>query len=112
MAQPTPRAEGRSSQHEVTIGLRDLYEMIQSVNTGYTALSAKLDTALIQQTLQLQNISAQVADVRHDINDHEMRIRARESQNFVTARSMWTAVGIIATVIGVIFTILQVVISK
>lgn len=107
-----PQHEGRSPQHEVTIGLRDLYDMIQSVSTGYTALSAKLDTALIQQALQLQNISAQVADVRHDINDHEMRLRSREAQQFVTVRSMWTAIGIIATIIGVTFTILQVVLSQ
>ena len=107
-----PHNEGRSTPHEVTIGLRDLYDMIQTVSTGYTALSAKLDTALIQQALQIQNLSAQIADVRHDINDHEMRLRSRESANFVTARSMWTAIGVIATVIGVAFTILQVVLNQ
>ncbi len=109
MGQPhPPPGEGRSS-HTVTIGLRDLYDMIQTVSTGYTALSAKLDTALIQQTLQTQNLAGQVADIRHDVNDHEMRMRAQEARPYITPRSVWTGVGVIATVIGVAFTILQVV---
>lgn len=111
MGQPHEPNEGRSS-HSVTIGLRDLYDMIQAVNTGYTALSAKLDTTLIQQTLQTQNLAQQLADVRHDLNDHETRLRAQEARPFVSPRAVWTAVGIITSVIGVAFTILQVVLQK
>jgi hypothetical protein len=95
----------------VTIGLRDVYDTLQVLSNGYTALSAKLDTALIQQTLQMQNMAAQIGDVRHDINDHEMRLRSRESQNFVTARNMWTAVGVLAAVVATAFGILQVVLQ-
>jgi hypothetical protein len=110
MVQPAGPNEGRSSS--VTIGLRDLYDMIQTVSTGYTALSAKLDTALIQQTLQAQNIISQMSDMRHDINDHEMRMRAQESRPYITPRGVWTGVGVIATVISVVFTILQVVLHQ
>lgn len=108
MGQPDPNHGGQS----ITIGLRDLYDMIQSVNTGYTSLSSKLDTALISQTLAQQSIAQQLADVRHILGDHETRIRVIETRPYISPRSVWAGVSVVTAVLGLLFTILQVVIKQ
>lgn len=89
----------------ITIGLRDIYDQQQNSNNLITALSAKLDSALISQTMAQQSIAQQFADLRHDLADHEARLRTQEAQRFVSPRAMWTGVGVIIGALGTIFTI-------
>ncbi len=91
----------------LTIGLRDVYDQIQVISAGYTALSAKLDTALISQTMAQQTIAQQLADIRHDINDHEMRMRSQEAKPVISPRAMWTAVGVLIAGLGLVLGIAQ-----
>ena len=89
----------------ITIGLRDLYDQLQMTNQLTANLSAKLDTALIAQTMSQQSVAQQLADVRHDMADHEARLRVQEAQRFVTPRAMWAGVGVIIGALGTVFTI-------
>ena len=95
----------------ISIGLRDLYDQIQVVASGYTSLSAKLDTALISKTMAQQTIAQQLADVRRDLSDHEMRLRAQEQRQFVTPKAMWTATGVLIAGIGLVFGVVQTIIQ-
>lgn len=96
----------------ITIGLRDLYDQLQIVSSGYTSLSAKLDTALIAQTMNQQSFAQQLADIRHDQTDHEARIRAQESRVYITPKAMWTAIGVITGVMGTLFSILWAILAS
>lgn len=89
------------------IGLRDLYDQMQTVSNGYMSLSAKLDTALISQTMSQQSFAQQLADLRHTQNDHEMRLRQVEARAYISPRAMWTGVAVIVSSLGTIFAVLQ-----
>jgi hypothetical protein len=82
--------------------------MIQSVSNGYTALSAKLDTAHISQTMAAQTLTQQVADVQRVMSDHEARLRAQEFRPYVSPRSIWGGISVIVAALGLIFTIVQI----
>lgn len=88
-----------------------MYDQIQMVANGQSALASKLDTALITQTLGQQSTAQQLADIRHDMNDHEMRIRVQEARPYIAPKSMWTGISVIVGVLAVFFTIAQVVIK-
>lgn len=90
----------------ITIGLRELYAQMKAIEIVVTTMSAKVDMAIQQQNLTQQSFAQQLADIRHDLNDHETRLRIRESQNFVSARSMWTALGVIIPIVGIVITII------
>lgn len=103
-----------ASQHggqSIEIGLRDVYESVQDLTKAYTGLSAKIDTALISQTMAQQSTAQQLADMRHDLTDHEGRIRVLEQRIYVTPRSMWTAIGVIIAGLGVIVGIITIIVS-
>lgn len=80
---------------------------MQTIAAGYTALSAKIDTSLISQTMAQQSIAQQLADIRHDLNDHEMRLRQQELRQTVSPRSMWTAIGVLTGVLGIFLAVAQ-----
>ena len=88
------------------IGLRDLYVQLQSLDRATNQLGAKVDTSMQLAQLSSQSTAQQLADIRHDLNDHEARLRTRESQNFVTPRSMWMAIGVITSIVGVVTTVI------
>lgn len=58
-----------------------------------------------------QSVAQQIADLRHDINDHETRIRQQEGRTYITPRAMWTGIGVVSGVMGTMFSILQVILS-
>ncbi len=58
-----------------------------------------------QQTLNAASVAQQLADVRHDHNDHETRIRLLESKQVVSPKSMWTALGVLVPIVALIVTI-------
>ena len=89
---PDPLASPSHGGH-IVIGLRDLYDQIQTLSAGNASLSAKVDTALITHTLAQQSIATQLSDFRADVNDHEMRIRVVESRPYISPKSMWLALG-------------------
>ncbi len=90
------------------IGLRDVYNQMQVISSGYTTLSAKLDTALIAQTMAQQSFAREMADVRHDINDHEMRMRTVEARPYVSPKSVWSAVGVLIAAMGLVVAIIEI----
>lgn len=88
------------------IGLRDLYTQLQHLDRTITALSAQIQMATQQQTLNAASVAQQLADIRHDQNDHETRIRLLESKQVVSPKSMWTALGVLVPIVGLIVTII------
>ena len=97
---------GQSST--ITIGLRDVYDQMQVITSGYTTLSAKLDTALIAQTLGQQSIAQQLADIRHDLNDHEMRLRTNEARPYVSPKSVWSGVAVLIAAMGLVVAVIEI----
>lgn len=106
------RGGAQHGGQSISIGLRDLYDQLQELTRAYTSLSAKIDTALISQTMAQQSIAQQLADLRHDLTDHEARIRAQEAKVYITPRAMWGGIGVIATVLGVLFTVFTMILSR
>lgn len=96
---------------QITIGLRDLYVQLQTLNAGYASLAAKLDLALAAQTVTRESIAAQLADIRADVGDHEARLRQQESRIYVTPRSLWAGVGVLTGVFGLMFALFQVILK-
>lgn len=87
--------------HHVTIGLRDVYNEIQTLSHGYTRLEGKLDTALSVQTIHLNSIGREISDTQTQTRELEVRLRAVERQPVVTPRAVWTAVGVLIAALGV-----------
>lgn len=102
MGHPTPQDPGGP----ILIGLRDLYAQLQHLDRTITGLSAQIQMAAQQQTLQTASTAQQIADMRHDMNDHETRIRAQEARQVVSPRGMWTALAVILPMIASIVTII------
>jgi hypothetical protein len=99
---PSPQDPGGP----ILIGLRDLYVQLQALDRSVTALNAAIQMQTQQQTLNAASVAQQLADFRHDMNDHETRIRLQEARVIVSPRSMWLAVGTIAPIVSIIVTIL------
>jgi ElaB/YqjD/DUF883 family membrane-anchored ribosome-binding protein len=95
----------------ITIGLRDLYDQIQELSKNYAALASKIDTGIVSQTLAVQSIAQQIADLRHDFTDHEARLRVQEAKVYITPRAMWTGIGVITGVMGTLLVVLQVILN-
>lgn len=109
MGEPRPVDHGGQV---VTIGLRDIYDQVQQVSTGYTSLVAKLDAALISQGLHQQTITQQFGEIHRDIQDHEHRLRALEARPNITPKAAWGAAGIIIAGLSLVLTIIALIISK
>lgn len=108
----SPQADDRDEHGgRFTLGLRDLYAEIQRALDAVHSLSTKLDTALIAQTMAQQATAQQLTNLRHELNDHESRLREQERRQVVTPKSMWTAIGVLTSVSGVLFGILQLLIK-
>jgi hypothetical protein len=88
------------------IGLRDLYAQLQAIDRSVTTLSAQVQMATQQQNQNAASVAQQLADIRHDQNDHEARLRFIESKPVVTPKAMWAAIGILAPIVSAIITII------
>lgn len=77
----------------------------------HAALASKIETGLISQTLSAQSVAQQIADLRHDLTDHEARLRIREAKVFITPRAMWSGIAVITGVLGTLFAVLQLIIA-
>lgn len=111
MTAPRPTEQQQSGGQSISIGLRDVYDSVQDLAKSYTALSAKIDTALISQTMSQQSIAQTLADMRHDLNDHEARLRVQEGRAFITPKSMWTAIAVLIAALSAIIGIIAVIVS-
>lgn len=91
----TPRNEDRSSHQEqslgVTIGLREIYDKVADIAGRITQLSVLVTT--VQSAQQLD---------KREVDDIETRVRTLEQRHVVTPAAMWTAIGVLATVAGVV----------
>lgn len=87
------------------ISLRDLYVQIQQLDRAITGLSAEVKMASQQQILSAASFAQQLATVREDLNDHELRIRTQEARQYVSPKNMWTALGIILPLLASVITI-------
>lgn len=96
----------RSHGGPILIGLRELYEQLRLIDRTVSQLGAKVDTSMQLASVSAQSIAQQLADIRHDINDHEARLRAKELERTISPRAVWTAIGIITGIAGIIVTII------
>jgi hypothetical protein len=85
--------------------------MVQEMSRAQVTLAAKIDSALISQTMAQQSFAQQVADLRHDMTDHEARLRAQEARIYVTPRGMWTGIGVIIAALAALFGLVQLILS-
>jgi hypothetical protein len=75
----------------VTIGLREIYDKVADIAGQITQL------AMLVTTLQ----TGQQSNAR-EVSSLETRVRTLEQKPVVTPAAMWTAIGVLATVAGVI----------
>jgi len=90
----TPRDEDRSS-HGVTIGLREIYDQVVHIAAQITHLAQLVAT-----------LESRQHDTATDTADVERRVRELEKRPVVTPTAMWTAIGVLTTVVGVVVTII------
>lgn len=75
----------------VTIGLREIYDKVADIAGRITQLTMLVTT--LQSTQQSGKL---------EVDDIETRVRTLEQRPVVTPAAMWTAIGVLATVAGVI----------
>lgn len=91
-----------TDDHEVRIGVADIYRELQSVAANVNTLIAKFDTAQAITASELATVRAELVTRERICNDHEMRIRTLEQQPVVTTRNMWTGVGVLIAALSVL----------
>lgn len=102
----TPRNEDRSSTSSdnslgVTIGLREIYDKVADIAGRITQLTMQV------MTLQTNQVSSTT-----EVDGIETRVRALEQRSVVTPAAMWTALGVITAVAGVIVAVIFGVLSS
>lgn len=92
--------DGRS-RNVVEIGLRDVYEEVRKVASGYGELAGKLDTAMSMHAIRFDAVGRELGDINRELTDHELRVRAIEQRPVVTPKAMWTALGAFTGLVSV-----------
>lgn len=83
------------------IGLRDVYDEMRKVASGYGELAGKFDTAMSMYTMRFDAVNQALAATGNELTDHELRLRAVEQRPVVTPRAMWAALGVLTGFVSV-----------
>lgn len=87
---------GDSPDMVVRIGIREIYDSVQGLVQNVGVLSRQLET-----------LNTSLHSNTSETNGLEQRVRSLEVQKVVTPASMWAAIGVLATVAGVIITLIN-----
>lgn len=87
---------GESPDMVVRIGIREIYDSVQGLVQNVGVLSRQIET-----------LNTSLNSNTSETNGLEHRVRSLEVQKVVTPASMWTAIGVLATVAGVIITLIN-----
>lgn len=79
----------------IRIGIREIYEQVMGVVRGVDSIQR-----------QIESLRDTTNGNGQKTTDLEARLRALEVQKVVTPGSMWTAIGVLATVAGVLVTVI------
>lgn len=79
----------------ITIGLREIYDKVAELSAAITHLTGVVAALEVTQR-----------NAGHDADGLESRVRQLEQKPVVTPAAMWTAIGVLATVAGVLVTII------
>lgn len=102
---------GQSPGIGLEIGLREIYDELRRLATGYERVDAKLESAMGNQSVRLEALGRDIADNRGTLTEHEKRIRDLETRPVITPRAVWTAVTALITSMGVIVALLSLILS-
>jgi hypothetical protein len=93
----TAPGSGRDDRHAIgiTIGLREIYDKVAELSAAITHLTGVVAALEVTQ----RNVSS-------DADGLEARVRQLEQKPVVTPAAMWTAIGVLASVAGVLVAIL------
>lgn len=84
-----------SADMVVRIGIREIYDSVQGLVLNVGALSRQIET-----------LHTDLSSNTGETTDLEKRIRVLETQKVVTPMSMWTAIGVLTAVVGVVITLI------
>lgn len=93
----TAPGSGRDDRRAIgiTIGLREIYDKVAELSAAITHLTGVVAALEVTQ----RNAGSEADGI-------EARVRQLEQKPVVTPAAMWTAIGVLATVAGVIVTLL------
>jgi hypothetical protein len=80
----------------VRIGIREIYDSVQGLVQNVGILSRQIET-----------LNTSLSSNTSETGELERRVRSLETQKVVTPASMWAAIGVLATVAGVIITLIN-----
>lgn len=95
MTAPGSGNRDREASIGVTIGLREIYDKVAELGAAITHLTG------VVAALEVSQRSANV-----DADGIEARVRVLEQRPVVTPAAMWTAIGVLASVAGVLVAVL------
>lgn len=95
MAAPGSGNGDREASIGVTIGLREIYDKVADIGAAITHLTGVVAALEVSQ----RNAST-------DATGLDQRLRTLEQRHVVTPAAMWTAIGVLASVAGVLVAIL------
>lgn len=90
-----PPTNGDESEVGVRIGIREIYDHVHTLVRSVDLVSR-----------QIEALTANVSTATTHTNGLENRVRALEVQKVVTPASMWTAIGVLGSVAGVLVAVI------
>ncbi len=92
---------GDDTEAGVRISIREIYDHVRDLVRSVDLVGRQIDTLTSNTTTIVQGTNAL-----------ENRIRALETQKVVTPASMWMAIGVLASVAGVLVTVITVALQR
>jgi hypothetical protein len=92
---------GHPRSLSVVIGLRDVYDQVQTLITKQASLDGKVDLALSTQSLRNDMIVRDLSQAIAKVADLEKTVDALNARPVVTPKGVMLAVGTVSTIVGV-----------
>lgn len=97
-----PNSQGQSSHTtSVVIGLRDVYEQVQTLIQRQASLDGKVELALSTQSLRNDMIVRDVSQQAVKIAELEKTVDMLNARPVVTPKGVMWAVGAVSSIVGV-----------
>jgi chromosome segregation ATPase len=90
-----------ASEIAVRIGIREIYDHVRDLVRSVDGLSRQID-----------RLTTDVSVASQGANTLETRVRALETQRVVTPASMWTAIGVLTSVAGVLVALITIMVQR
>jgi hypothetical protein len=97
----TAPQNGEEAEGVVRIGMREIYDHVRDLVRSVDLVGRQIEMLTTSTNTIVQGSSAL-----------EARVRALETQKVVTPASMWVAIGVLASVAGVLITLITVALQR